>query len=79
MEYWKFLINRLLIFIGMIGSFIGATLGYYEKIVEATGKSIFNFFLFAEAFGLVIVFLLIIKTVLSFIKTISKDGEDEHF
>jgi len=37
------------------------------------------FFLFAEAFGLVIVFLLIIKTVLSFIKKISKDKEDEYF
>ena len=44
MECWKFLINRLLIFIGMIGSFIGATLGYYEKIVEATRRSVFKFF-----------------------------------
>jgi len=72
MEDWKFLINRLFAFIVMIGSFIGATLGYYDKIVEAVGKNIFKFFLFTEAVGIVVVFLLILKVMFDYVKDIKE-------
>lgn len=41
MENWKFLINRLIIFLGMIGSFMGATFGYSSLLIKIMGESMF--------------------------------------
>lgn len=62
MNNWKFLINRLIVFIGMIGSFMGATFGYKILLIEILSKEVFvalvGFeFLILNMFGLV--FLLV--------------------
>lgn len=41
MENWKFLINRLIVFLGMIGSFMGATFGYSGLLISFIGKNMF--------------------------------------
>jgi len=62
----KFLIDRLLILLGMCGSFIGATLGYLDKIIELIGKNGTIFLLIIELswiviFGIILV-IAIVKT-----------------
>ncbi len=41
MENWKFLINRLLAFLGMLGTFIGATFTYNSFLISNLGNGIF--------------------------------------
>jgi hypothetical protein len=64
MENWKFLINRLIIFLGMIGSFMGATFGYSSLLIKIMGESMFlallGFeFLILCLFGIIFLLVLI--------------------
>ena len=37
MKTWEYLINRLMLIPGMIGTFMGATLGYAKLLLESIG------------------------------------------
>ena len=41
MRNWKFMINRLIFILGMIGTFMGATLGYAKLLLENIGIDLF--------------------------------------
>lgn len=68
MEKWKFLINRLIVLMGMIGSFMGATLGYSNFLIENIGLNIFVITMTLESVGLVVVYFLNIVVIIDFIK-----------
>ena len=68
MNNWKFLINRLLFFIGMIGSFIGATLGFGNILIENIGLNLFISLMIVEFIGLTIIYFLLLVAIIDFIK-----------
>ena len=70
MEDWRFLINRLLAFIAMIGSFIGATLGYTDKLIKILSLEVVQFFISLEVTGLLIAFTFFIIVLTNYIKDI---------
>jgi len=66
----KFLIDRLLILLGMCGSFIGATLGYLDKIIELIDKNGTIFLLIAELIWMVAFGIIVVIVILKILKTI---------
>jgi len=79
LENWKFLINRLMVFIGMIGSFIGATLGYTDKLINILSFKVVQFFILLEVAGLLIVFIFFMLILIDYIKDIKRGRKDESF
>jgi len=67
-ENWKFLINRLMIFIGMIASFISATIKYSSFVIELFNNDTLLAIISLEFVSLAFIFLLLLKIVINFIK-----------
>jgi hypothetical protein len=67
-DNWKFLINKLLIFLGMIATFMGATLGYTEMLLKNLGKELYITVLTMEMFAITIAYFILIVTIIDFIK-----------
>ena len=66
----KFLIDRLLMLLGMCGSFIGATLGYLDKIIELIGKSGTIFLLIIELIWIITFGIIVVIIILKMLKTV---------
>jgi len=76
MKNWKFLINRLMVFIGMIGSFIGATFGYTKIIISLTNEYIFLALLGFEFLILCLFGLVFLLVLVDFIKDNKRGRKD---
>lgn len=68
MENWKFLINRLLALLGMLGTFIGTTFGYNLFLISNLGSGIFFAVVGLELLVLSIFGLLLLLVVVDMIK-----------
>lgn len=68
MENWKFLINRLIFILGMIGSFMGATFTYSIILIKITGESMFLALLGFELFMLCLFGIILLLVFIDYIK-----------
>lgn len=68
MKNWKFLINRLIVILGMIGSFMGATFGYSKLLIEMMNETMFLALLGFEFLVLCLFGLIFIVVLIDFIK-----------
>ena len=68
-----------MVFIGMIGSFIGATLGYTDKLINILSFKVVQFFILLEVAGLLIVFIFFMLILIDYIKDIKRGRKDESF
>jgi len=75
MNNWKYLINRIIIILGMIGSFMGATLGYSKVLLESIGIDLFIVVMTVELVGLILIFFLLLIVIIDFIKDNKKGRE----
>ena len=76
MNNWKFLINRLIFLLGMIGSFMSATFGYSEFIINSISLDVFIIAITIEHIGIVTIFLILINVIIDFIKDNKKGRND---
>lgn len=72
MKNWEFIINRLLIFLGMIGSFMGATFGYSIILLQIMGEKMFLALLGFEFMALCLFVLVFLVAIIDFIKDIKR-------
>jgi len=68
MENWKFLIDKLLIALGLVGSFMGTTFSYSDFLIKNIGQESFIFIIGIEMFGLIITYFFFLVTIIDFIK-----------
>ena len=68
MKNWKFLINRFIIFLGMIGSFMGATFGYSELLIKLLSEDMFLALLGFEFLMLCLFGIIFLLVIIDFIK-----------
>lgn len=75
MKNWEYLINRLMLILGMIGTFMGATLGYAKLLLESIGIDLFVIVMTLEMIGIIIVYFLLLLVIIDFIKDNKKGRE----
>ena len=75
MKNWEYLINRLMLIPGMIGTFMGATLGYAKLLLESIGIDLFVIVMTLEMIGIIIVYFLLLLVIIDFIKDNKKGRE----
>ena len=68
MENWKFLINRLIALLTLIGSFMGATFGYNKFIIQNIGLDIFIVIIALELLSLIIMFFILLIAIIDYIR-----------
>ena len=76
MENWKFLINRLLAFLGMLGTFIGATFTYNSFLISNLGNGIFFAIVGLEMLVSTLFGLLLLLVIVDMIKDNKKQRKD---
>ena len=76
MDNWRFLINRLLAFLGMIGTFIGATFTYNVFLINNLGAGIFFAIVGLEMLVLSLFGLLLLLVIVDMIKDNKKQRKD---
>lgn len=76
MENWKFLINRLLALLGMLGTFIGATFTYNIFLISNLGSGIFFAVVGLEMLVLSLFGLLLLLVIVDMIKDNKKQRKD---
>jgi phage shock protein PspC (stress-responsive transcriptional regulator) len=67
-DNWKFLIRWLVWFIGMIGSFMGTTLGFGPFLIKLINPDGFVALLFFEGLWLVIFAFILLLVIIDYIK-----------
>ena len=67
-DNWKFLVKWLIGFIGMIGSFMGTTLGFGPFLINLISPSGFVALLFFEGLWLVIFTFILLLVIIDTIK-----------
>ena len=75
MKNWKYLINSLLIMLGMIGTFMGATLSYSKLLLESIGIDLFIVVITLEMISIIITYFLFLIVIIDFIKDNKKGRE----
>ena len=75
MRNWKFMINRLIFILGMIGTFMGATLGYAKLLLENIGIDLFIIVMTLEMIGIIIIYFMLLLVIIDFIKDNKKGRE----
>ena len=68
MNNWKFLINRLIVVFGMIGSFMGATFGFGNKIINLSNEYVFVALLASEFLTLYLFGIIFLIVLIDYIK-----------
>ena len=75
MKNWKYLINSLLIMLGMIGTFMGATLSYSKLLIDSIGIDLFIVVMTMEMISIIITYFLLLIVIIDFIKDNKKGRE----
>lgn len=73
---WKYLINSLLIMLGMIGTFMSATLSYSKLLIESIGIDLFIVVMTLEMISsITTTYFLFLIVIIDFIKDNKKGRE----